>query len=173
MLIHSVLDEPISSNPVVIWDESMQNQSAWNAISGSTMYMILSLTDCDGNSITQTDYWTVLGGTGPQGRIADPNAQPEDIQWQGERSLNSFNDLEVYSNIPFGIFPNPNNGSFMVLGSGLLMVEILDASGKLIQSLVNQTKDKLQINGLGAGLYLVRAQMADGSVENGKVIVSR
>lgn len=71
----------------------------------------------------------------------------------------------------FLISPNPNSGSFTIEGSSLQEVIITDATGKLVRQLNGGLRTQVQIDGLSSGLYIVRAQMANGSVENGKVVV--
>lgn len=96
-------------------------------------------------------------------RLADPN--------QNENETNGFSTNESASSQNMTVYPNPNTGSFTIAGSSLQQVIITDATGKLIKQLNGGLRSSLEVDGLSAGLYLVRAQMADGRLENAKVVV--
>lgn len=98
-------------------------------------------------------------------RLAQDEEDPEDMQASLDREANVKHESD------FGIYPNPNFGSFTIAGRSLQQVIITDATGKLVRQINGGTRSQIQIDGLSSGLYLVRAQMADGSVENGKVVV--
>ena len=70
------------------------------------------------------------------------------------------------------VSPNPNSGSFTITSSALQQVMITDATGKLVRQLTGDTSSHIHVEGLSAGLYLVQVQMANGSVENAKVVVN-
>jgi len=70
------------------------------------------------------------------------------------------------------IYPNPNSGTFTIVGAAMQQITIMDASGKLVKQFNANLADRVEISGLGAGLYIVRAQMADGSVETDRVVVA-
>lgn len=72
----------------------------------------------------------------------------------------------------FNVYPNPNSGSFTIAGNQLMMIIITEASGKMVRQLNGGMADRVSVDGLGAGLYIVQAQMADGRVENAKVVVN-
>ena len=78
---------------------------------------------------------------------------------------------ELVRKYGIAVTPNPTQDSFFVLGEQLKELEIKNASGKLIQTINGGLRNQVEVNGLSSGLYLIRAQMADGSVENAKVVV--
>ncbi len=103
----------------------------------------------------------------PAQRLADPEGEPEDMQASMDSESKTNTDVEP----DFSIYPNPNSGTFTISGSLLQKITITDTTGKLIKQLNGGLRSSLEVDGLSAGLYLVRAQMADGSVENAKVVV--
>lgn len=97
----------------------------------------------------------------------------QELYKEGSNSGKRNSKTENGNNPPtYSISPNPNSGTFTIAGSSLHQVIITDASGKLVRQVNGGMRTQVQIDGLSSGLYLVRAQMADGSVENGKVIVN-
>ena len=171
MLIHSVSNEPINSNLQIIWNESMHNESAWSANPGSTMYIILTLNDCEGGNTVITDYWTILGGTGPYGRLANPDLFEQfEMSWGRTFQLDEEDDL---LNTRVAVLPNPNDGAFTVTGEDLHGIQILEVSGKLVKELKEPLNNRIQVNGLGAGLFIVRIHTQDGSVVNRRIVVQR
>jgi hypothetical protein len=58
------------------------------------------------------------------------------------------------------VFPNPSNGSATVLlndCNGSISVDILDNAGRLIKSVKSVNENKVHINGLKPGVYMIRA----------------
>lgn len=101
-------------------------------------------------------------------RLAQEEEEHEDMQASVDREVRT----TIVHESDFGVYPNPNTGSFTITGSALQQVMITDATGKLVRQLNGGARTQLQIEGLSSGLYLVRAQMVDGSVENAKVVVN-
>ncbi|MFT5900811.1 MAG: hypothetical protein ACI9LA_000003 [Bacteroidia bacterium] len=72
----------------------------------------------------------------------------------------------------FNVYPNPNNGSFTISANEIGTVYISDVAGKLIETINGGLRNKVKVDGLSSGLYIIRVQMVDGSVENAKVVVN-
>lgn len=70
------------------------------------------------------------------------------------------------------VYPNPNSGTFTIAGAGMERVQIMEASGKLVREMKGPFATNVEVSGLGPGLYLVRVQLTDGTVENAKVVVN-
>jgi len=73
------------------------------------------------------------------------------------------------------LFPNPASGSFAIqvpaIHAGLLEIEIFDLSGRLVHAKTNHPSDAaIEIEKLQAGVYVVKAQGAEG-VYSGKLVV--
>jgi len=160
-LIHHVVDVPITSNPVTIWDGST-NQHGWDHVAGNTYMAILELENCDGSITPIAEFWTILGGTGPSlsGRLADPELE-EEIG-------------EVNATYPFILYPNPTTGLLTLTHSQqLLSVEVYDPLGRqLLQTAPNATTTSIDLSGQPAGIYIICAGLEDGSVETHRVVLS-
>jgi len=87
-----------------------------------------------------------------------------------EDIVNSTNAL-VDRNIM--LVPNPSSGNFNIElpNDELVEVRINSIDGRLISSL--KGRDRLQIQGLETGLYLIQISFADGTTINKKQIVSQ
>lgn len=60
------------------------------------------------------------------------------------------------------IFPNPNNGKFLVEGEDIQKIEVFDVSGKLV-TLINNTKSERQIKMdlINNGIYFIKVYHSD------------
>ena len=160
-LIHHVVDVPITSNPVTIWDGST-NQHGWNHVAGNAYLAILELESCDGSITPIAEFWTILGGTGPSisGKLADPELE-EEIG-------------EVNATFPLILYPNPTTGLLTLTHSQqLLTVEVYDPLGRQLQlSTPNTTTTSIDLSGQPAGIYIIRAGLEDGGTETHRVVLS-
>lgn len=86
----------------------------------------------------------------------------------GEQYL--FNHISAKNEV--SVYPNPNSGTFTIAGAGMERVQIMEASGKLVREMKGPFATNVEVSGLGPGLYLVRVQLTDGTVENAKVVVN-
>ena len=96
------------------------------------------------------------------------SAKTDDTARQNNETVNELAEEAEYD---LKIYPNPAAGIFTISGTDMQHINILTATGKLVRE-ISPTGNAVQVNGLSSGLYIVRAQMADGSVENGKVVVN-
>lgn len=79
----------------------------------------------------------------------------------------------------FSVFPNPTVGQVTVaLGDFLeqeARLEVLDVNGKLVQlvreGILENTTEELNLGQLPAGLYFVRLQLADGTMQMQRVVL--
>lgn len=113
------------------------------------------------------------------GTVQDYNACPSNapgwrLSYEEEELTehDSFDGRPETSSSSFNVYPNPNSGAFTIVGTEIQQIKVSDASGKLVQSKLGNLADRVEISGLSPGLYIVRVQMADGRVENAKVIVN-
>ena len=112
--------------------------------------------------------WTVLNSSQ---RLADPIASPEQNEING-LFIGQFIEDSNTLNTRLQITPNPNSGTFTIAGAEMERVQIMEASGKLVRQLQGPFGQASEVSGLGPGLYLVRAQMVDGSVKSAKVVLN-
>ncbi|HWY37317.1 MAG TPA: T9SS type A sorting domain-containing protein [Bacteroidia bacterium] len=71
------------------------------------------------------------------------------------------------------IYPNPNNGIFIIEASSLEVqsVQLFDLNGKLILSQASHGKTTIDATNLNEGIYSLKVQTADGTVNKKLVIV--
>ena len=118
---------------------------------GASMHAYIEPFECQGNVLMR------LGED--EGFTEEEISHETNLDKRGDESL-------------FTVYPNPNSGSFTISASEIATVYISDVSGKLIQTINGGLRNQVEVTGLSSGLYLIRAQMADGSVENAKVVVN-
>ena len=91
-----------------------------------------------------------------------------------DHGLSGYNEKSIYpdcfpkddANLSFTLFPNPNDGSFILLSSsyfeGLVKINVYDASGKVVYSTSDLSFDHYKAQNLGLGLssgiYLLQIQ---------------
>lgn len=161
--IHDVT-RPIVSNTVALWDglnNEIDGSTVEFAVTNGTYMFILDLTDCDGNVNNQASFWTVLNSSN---KMADPEEEEIEVENLESETIPFQNDILI--------IPNPNSGTFTIIGTAMQQITIMDASGKLVKQLNAANGNSIEVSGLGAGLYIVRVQMSDGSVEIDRVVVA-
>jgi endonuclease I len=90
---------------------------------------------------------SVSGVKDEAGNIMDPDVI----------SFNVGNGIVTNSSFEFLVFPNPNNGSFSVSNaSSIEEMNILDVSGKIIQTHSGSLTENLDVNGLHNGVYFIQ-----------------
>ena|GEM_PF-6685553 len=115
------------------------------------------------------DDYDACPSNAPGWRLADPEAEEE---YQNEQ-YGQFEFILGLSDIAsFSVVPNPNSGTFTIDGTGIQQITIMDASGKLVRQMAGPFGTAVEVSSLGAGLYVVRVQMEDGSIETGRVVVA-
>lgn len=87
----------------------------------------------------------------------------------GGVNVNEVNAVQLVN-----LYPNPNNGTFVIEPQGFsnLAVTVVDATGKLVynQTGINATQE-FNLNNLSKGLYLVNIQSAEGATQTFRMIV--
>ena len=70
-----------------------------------------------------------------------------------------------------GVYPNPSHGTFNVLlGEGEWQVEVFDVTGKVVCKKTVSSKDVIQLDACGAGVYFLKASNGSREIMN-KVLV--
>ena len=64
------------------------------------------------------------------------------------------NSIKEQTELHINVYPNPNNGSLIIEGNGIVEVSISGLSGKLIYR-NTEVSDKINVNGLPNGIYLL------------------
>lgn len=98
---------------------------------------------------------------------------PESAEKTASGAGNAVLDLPENEHIDFKIIPNPNKGQFTLdLGSysGIVMIEIIDISGKVKFSGQIDTNEPLNLL-LETGVYIVRVQL-DNQFLQRKLIIN-
>lgn len=157
--------------PTCVWDGT-GGTSGYLAADGY-YHVDITVNGCEGISEDQTFGQFVYLSTAQQ-RLSDEDEDETDSPEQSNLSIEPESAKLKDDTLTTGVFvfPNPNSGSFTIAGIGMNQVVIMDAAGKLVRQLNAGMADRVSVDGLGAGLYIVQVQMADGRVENAKVIVN-
>ncbi len=71
----------------------------------------------------------------------------------------------------FLVYPNPNNGVFIIKTENRVDLTITDALGRTVKSLTLNTNEQLEVAGLADGLYFITAQSSN-SYHKVKVIIA-
>jgi hypothetical protein len=75
----------------------------------------------------------------------------------------------------FALYPNPSSGSVTVEGPAFVRATVLDALGRTAweQPASQQGQRQLALNGLPAGVYIVRLALADGSTATCRLVINQ
>lgn len=98
--------------------------------------------------------------------------------FSGNFVMNDVSINEIQSDGEMTIYPNPNNGTFMIvadLRGQSAMLEVLSLTGQLVyaESLPGNASSRKEMNTtLDNGSYFVRITRNDGSVLTGRVVIS-
>ncbi|MCB0755128.1 MAG: T9SS type A sorting domain-containing protein [Flavobacteriales bacterium] len=70
------------------------------------------------------------------------------------------------------MYPNPASSNVTINGAGLAQIDLLDISGRLLESVpvLNNTQTDLNLTTMPSGVYFVRATAQDGTVESKRLI---
>ncbi len=152
----------IASNPLVV------NPSAGIGLSYNGLSTNLSLT---GNSpCINTGNPT---GTYPTTDIAgNPRIYGSSIDI-GAYELQSPAGISQYSNLNtnISVYPNPNNGSFVIEPQNTIHCTVYDVNGKAVLSQIINGKINIDANNLSEGVYNISLQSNEGVVNKRLVIV--
>jgi hypothetical protein len=92
------------------------------------------------------------------------------IKYSDIRSI----DMGQHGNSALNMWPNPARSSITIQNSGTdnnLQMQIYDPFGKTIATNVLHTgKNEVNLSSLPAGTYIVHTQMANGDVQNQKIV---
>ena len=88
--------------------------------------------------------------------------------------MNSCAGLGENTSLLIELFPNPNNGEFVIRGETNAQIKIYNLSGQLIHNFQLHEENRYQINvtNLSEGLYVVKSE-SEGKVTTQKIIVLR
>ncbi len=89
-------------------------------------------------------------------------------------TVNSCAGLGENTSLLIELFPNPNNGEFVIRGETNAQIKIYNLSGQLIHNFQLHEENRYQINvtNLSEGLYVVKSE-SEGKVTTQKIIVLR
>jgi len=89
--------------------------------------------------------------------------------------INSVGITESSGNGNITVYPNPNNGSFIIdigeIGDGLLTVT--DVLGRTVYELEFDNQQKIEMSDFSSGVYMVQLNLANGEIEVIGVVVER
>ncbi len=102
------------------------------------------------------------------GRYADPEAEEESIE---EGTTNN------HSNFDLRVFPNPNDGTFSIMGCKTVKeVYLLDFSGRTIaryQNTIGSDRMEFREDSFASGIYLVKAVSQNSQIIMQRMVIKR
>lgn len=111
------------------------------------------------------------------------NISGADIQEDGETELRSFDNSEPtvlnseqLQGLRITVFPNPATDFIRIEHEDISMVESIDIynmNGKVVIEGIYASKDKINLQGLDNGIYLIRTKYQDGSVSTTRFVIQQ
>jgi hypothetical protein len=71
-------------------------------------------------------------------------------------------DTQASSKLPFSIYPNPNQGTFTIQSTKGGVFELIDVTGKVINTYAITNTQQTVHENLPAGMYFVREKVSGG-----------
>ena len=102
--------------------------------------------------------------------------KPVDLANQPSDPMRDMEGVTLHNieNSGLSLYPNPTDGTVTVESTGGVLIEIImvyDSFGRIVATYeINDLLGTFDMHSLHGGLYLLRAQMSDGTVQSGKVM---
>jgi hypothetical protein len=132
------------------------------------------------NRISNITYFYTAANAHPMLKLVEDSISSGTGAWNVTRALEYVGDATSVGlqeigpdDVSFTAFPNPASNSVNVQLDGPVdVIQLIDSKGALVRS-VNTTSDRvlLDLNGVGAGNYLVRAYLRGAAVETRALVV--
>lgn len=132
------------------------------------------------NRISNITYFYTAANAHPMLKLVEDSISSGTGAWNVTRALEYVGDATSVGlqeigpdDVSFTAFPNPASNSVNVQLDGPVdVIQLIDSKGALVRS-VNTTSDRvlLDLNGVGAGHYLVRAYLRGAAVETRALVV--
>ncbi|WP_374464149.1 T9SS type A sorting domain-containing protein [Chryseobacterium sp.] len=138
------------------------NGNYWSSSIGSSIYDAYYLNFA--NSLTQI--------------IHRRRSHGNSVRCIKELPILSTQDINKNKSLGIFLYPNPANSEFSITqtgaskkGLGKVKVEVYDLLGKLL--LKEEDKEKVSVNSLSNGVYLVKISTADGKTQTEKLVIEK
>jgi len=130
--------------------------------------------------IGSNNQWEVKGGVPPYTIISDTTdtrVKVTAIDYNGCSTEVSYSFYTPIDEVVEGvkIFPNPSNSEVFITTNGIknriVLVQLLSLSGQAISP--PQKSNRIDVSSLRSGVYIVRIEWSDGTVQSERIIVLR